>query len=116
MNLLTTYILKCSDNSYYTGVTNNLEKRFKEHQGGITLGSYTYTRRPLELKWYSEEMSANQAIALEKQIKGWSRKKKEALINNNWEELKKLAECINESSHKNHSSSPLTVTKDSSSN
>ena len=103
-------VLQCSDDSYYTGVTNNLERRLKEHQEGIYSSSYTHSRRPVILKWYSEAISPNQAIALEKQIKGWTRRKKEALINKNWDKLKEYAECMNESSYKNHPSSPLRVT------
>lgn len=110
MNQLRVYILQCSDESYYTGVTNDLERRLKEHQEGLNPTSYTHSRRPIVLKWYSELSSPSQAIALEKQIKGWTRKKKEALINNNWNKLKEHAECMNESSHKNHPSSSLRVT------
>lgn len=82
------YILQCSDNSYYTGVTNNLEKRFLEHQTGAIQTCYTFKRRPVVLKYSQQYHDILQAISLEKQIKGWSRRKKEALINSNWEELK----------------------------
>ena len=99
MRKLTVYILKCADDSYYTGVTNNLERRILEHQNGINKTAYTHPRRPIKLVWYSESMDANQAIELEKQIKGWSRKKKEALINQEWDKLKIYAKCNNESSH-----------------
>lgn len=51
------------------------------------------------LKWYSEDMSPDQAIELEKQIKKWSRRKKEALINGNWDLLKQYSICNNKSSH-----------------
>ncbi len=101
--------MECSDKSFYTGVTNDLERRLKEHQEGLNPNLYTHSRRPVILKWYSEAVDPHQAIALEKQIKGWTRKKKEALIDKNWAKLKEYAECMNESSHKNHSSSPLTV-------
>jgi putative endonuclease len=74
------YILKCSDDSYYTGVTNNLEKRFSEHQSGIIKG-YTSKRLPVRLVFSERLTDINQAIRFEKQIKGWNRKKKEALIN-----------------------------------
>ena len=111
MNLLTTYILKCSDNSYYVGVTNNIERRFKEYQEGINVGSYTHSRLPVVLKWGSEPMAPNQAIALEKQIKGWTRKKKEALINNNWDKLKEYAKCLNESSHVNYKPASTTLSR-----
>ena len=85
------YIILCADGSYYTGVTNNLEPRFKQHQSGYAPSSYTSSRLPLILVFSQEFNDIMQAIALEKQIKGWSRKKKEAFINNNWSELKSLS-------------------------
>ena len=100
------YILKCSDHSYYTGVTSELEKRFLEHQTGKHPESYTYKRRPVELVFQQEFKDVNEAIAFEKQVKGWSRKKKEAIINNNWESLKELSVC------KNSTSTTLSVTDD----
>ena len=91
MNLLNVYILKCNDNSYYTGVTNNIERRLYEHENGVNTTCYTFSRRPLMLVWHSESMDAIQAIELEKQIKGWRKSKKEALIAGNWDKLIKLA-------------------------
>ena len=85
------YIIKCSDDTYYTGVTSNLEKRFEEHKSGKHKDSYTYYRRPLELVFYAEFTDVNLAITIEKQIKKWSRVKKEALINGAYEELPNLA-------------------------
>jgi putative endonuclease len=93
------YILLCSDSSYYTGVTNNVYKRFKEHQEKKDPKSYTARRLPLELKYYRTFQYINDAIAYEKKIKRWSRKKKEALINGDFEKLKELAACKNDSSH-----------------
>ncbi len=98
------YILKCSDSSYYTGVTNSVERRFSEHQDGFDQACYTFKRRPLELVFVQEFMEIKEAIAFEKQLKGWSRKKKEAIIQDNWKLLKSLSECKNESSHKNYGS------------
>lgn len=94
------YILKCSDDSYYTGITNSLEKRIEQHNAGIDTNCYTFNKRPVQLMYYSYCYDVKQAIEKEKQIKGWSRKKKEALINENWELLKELAVCKNESSHR----------------
>lgn len=74
------YILRCNDGSYYTGVTNDYEKRFSEHQDGLDSGCYTFKRRPLELVYHAEFSEITDAIALEKRVKRWSRKKKEALI------------------------------------
>jgi putative endonuclease len=85
------YILKCSDNSYYTGVTNDLEKRVLEHQNGDDPKSYTYRKRPLKIVWYELYNDINQAIEKEKQIKGWTRKKKEALINGDFDLLIELS-------------------------
>ena len=84
------YILLCRDNSYYTGLTSNLEKRISEHKTGYYKG-YTKGRRPIELVWNSEEIPIQEAIYMEKQIKGWRRKKKEALIAGRWEELIELS-------------------------
>lgn len=82
------YILKCNDDSYYTGVTNDIEKRLREHNGDYAVSSYTFNRRPVQLVYCQQFNDIKQAIELEKQIKGWSRKKKEALINEDWEKLK----------------------------
>ncbi len=95
------YILKCADESYYTGITNNLERRFYEHQTGLNTNCYTFKRRPLELVYSTMFYDVLQAISFEKQIKGWTRKKKEALINGDWDKLKKHSECQNESHFKN---------------
>ena len=95
------YILKCVDNSYYTGVTNNLELRLFEHTNVRSVNSYTAERLPIELVFNPVFHSPMQAISFEKQVKGWSRKKKEALINDKWELLPVLAECKNESHFKN---------------
>ena len=85
------YILKCSDNTYYTGVTYSLDKRLLDHQSGTHKESYTYSRRPVVLMYYAEFTNVEMAIATEKQIKKWSKAKKEALINNQYDELPNLA-------------------------
>ena len=81
------YILKCSDNSYYTGFTNNLERRFAEHSSDKNKDCYTFDKRPLELVWFETFNDVLDAIAIEKKIKGWTRRKKEALINEDWDKL-----------------------------
>ena len=96
------YILLCSDKSYYTGVTNNIEKRFAEHCEGADTKAYTYRRRPLKLVFCEQFIDPKEAIDFEKQVKGWSRKKKEAVIADNWNRLKELAICKNETSHLNY--------------
>ncbi len=89
------YILECSDKTYYTGVTNNLERRFSEHSEGYNPKSYTHKRRPVKLLFSLEFRYINKAIAFEKQLKGWSRAKKQALIEGKFEDLKMLSECRN---------------------
>ena len=79
------YIVECKDWSYYIGITNDLQKRLCENNTGQDINSYTYSRRPVELKYFETFTEVNQAIAREKQIKGWSRKKKQALIAQNFE-------------------------------
>ncbi|MBI5370818.1 MAG: GIY-YIG nuclease family protein [Sphingobacteriales bacterium] len=85
------YILKCSDGLYYTGVTNDIERRLWEHNSGFSKTSFTYKRRPVELVYLEHFDDINKAIPREKQLKGWSRKKKEAMIAENWELVKELA-------------------------
>ncbi len=85
------YIVKCSDDSYYTGITNNIERRLFEHNGGINPKSYTYKRRPVKLVFLQEFTEPEMAIAKEKQIKKWTRRKKEALINGDYELLRELS-------------------------
>jgi len=85
------YILECSDGTYYTGITSNLTNRFTEHQSGKHQDSYTYLRRPVELVFNAEFTDINLAIETEKQIKKWSKAKKEALINGDYEKLPNLA-------------------------
>ena len=84
------YILRCADGSYYVGHTDDLEKRVAEHErGSITV--YTRKRRPLLLVLSAEFYTREEAKERERHIKGWSRAKKEALINGNWERLQRLA-------------------------
>lgn len=85
------YILRCSDNSYYTGSTTNLEQRISDHNTGRYKG-YTSSRLPVELLWTEEFTDIRDAIVLERQIKGWSRKKKEALMKNDFYAIHKLAQ------------------------
>jgi putative endonuclease len=87
MNQYYVYIVKCKDKSYYTGVTNSLERRIEEHNTGKERSAYTYNKRPVKLVWYEVFSDIEEAISTEKQIKGWSRRKKEAIINDEWEKL-----------------------------
>ena len=85
------YILKCSDGSYYIGVTNNLDRRLIEHNQGINKESYTFTRRPVELVFHEMFSDFNLAFEWETKIKKWSKAKKQALINGDFELLKVLS-------------------------
>jgi len=84
------YILRCGDGSYYTGQTDNLEKRIAEHQVGAG-EAYTSARRPVKLVFSQEFSSRDEAMVCERQIKGWSRKKKEAMMRGDWAEVSRLA-------------------------
>lgn len=74
------YIVECADGLYYTGVTNNLDRRMYEHNQGINSDCFTYKRRPVVLKYYEYYNHITNAIEREKQLKGWSRQKKGSLI------------------------------------
>ncbi|HEU4717909.1 MAG TPA: GIY-YIG nuclease family protein [Bacteroidia bacterium] len=91
MRKYSVYILKCADDSYYTGVTNNLRRRLREHVNASNEGSYTSERLPVELVWSENFRDVRVAIRREKQIKRWSRVKKEALIEGRVDDLKMLA-------------------------
>ncbi|WP_299895244.1 GIY-YIG nuclease family protein [uncultured Aquimarina sp.] len=91
MKLSYVYILKCNDDSYYTGVTSNLDQRLFHHHSGYYKGCFTHDRRPLELVYSCEFTDIQLAIDGEKQIKKWSRAKKTALINGDYEQLPNLA-------------------------
>jgi putative endonuclease len=84
------YILRCSDNSYYVGSTRNLERRMNEHASGFG-AAYTRARLPVELVFAEEYEHVHEAYEREKQIQGWSRKKREALIARHFGELPSLS-------------------------
>ena len=84
------YILKCSDGSFYTGHTDNLETRMAAHSAG-TVGGYTEQRRPVELVFSESFPTRLDALERERQIKRWSRVKKDALIRGDWAKLQRLA-------------------------
>jgi putative endonuclease len=94
-----TYILECSDGTFYVGMTNDLIKRFHQHQTGYNPNAYTYKRRPVALVYFVEYNQVLDAIAREKQLKGWSAQKKRALTLDEIDLLKKLSECRNETHH-----------------
>ncbi len=84
------YILKCSDGSYYVGSTNNLELRLEQHEIGNG-AKYTKKRLPIALVYTEEFEKIEDAYLREKQVQGWSRNKREALINNQLSELPNLS-------------------------
>ena len=85
-----TYILKCADGSYYVGSTIDLERRLAQHDAGEG-ARYTTIRRPVQLVWAHESHLVDDAFALEKKIQGWSRAKREALIEGRFDDLPGLS-------------------------
>ena len=93
------YILLCSDKTFYTGMTNDLERRINQHKSGYKKDGYTFERRPLKLVWNLQCTNPTEAIKIEKQIKGWSHRKKQALINENWKDLIEFSKNYSEYGH-----------------
>ncbi|MBI1286299.1 MAG: GIY-YIG nuclease family protein [Flavobacteriales bacterium] len=85
------YILECADGSYYTGITNDVDRRIAQHQAGNDPRAYTWNKRPVKLVYHQQFLDANDAIAFEKRVKGWNRKKKLALIEGRFGDLPGLA-------------------------
>lgn len=87
------YILECADRRYYVGTHRgeDLDVRVSQHNAGTYPDAWTYSRRPVKLVWADYYASAVQAIEVERQMKGWSRAKKEAVIRGEWSRLKMLA-------------------------
>jgi len=86
------YILRCADGSYYVGTTRkSLDDRLGEHNAGVYDG-YTAARRPVSVVFAQQFDTITDAVAAERQVKGWSRAKKEALINGAWDKLPELAQ------------------------
>ena len=88
------YILECSDKSYYVGSTTDLERRVNQHNAGEG-SEYTKRRLPVRLVYFEECFSIEEAFLREKQVQGWSRKKREALINNMHKNLPDLSKSNN---------------------
>ena len=95
MHLYYVYLLECSDNLIYTGITNNLSPRLVEHQKGNDSSAFTFHRRPVKLLFHQEFNDVLQAIYFEKKIKKWSAAKKRAIASENGQMLQILAECRN---------------------
>ncbi|QXP74272.1 GIY-YIG nuclease family protein [Tenacibaculum sp. HL-MS23] len=94
------YIIKCADGLLYTGMTNDINRRYEEHQKGLNKTCFTFKRRPLELIFKQVFNDVEQAIYFEKKIKQWSSKKKLALANKDFDMLGILSECRNATHHK----------------
>ncbi len=94
------YILLCNDNSLYVGITSDIERRVIEHNEGKYPDAFTHSRRPVTLVFCQDFTEPNQAIEYEKKIKKWSRAKKQALIDDNFNKLQELSECRNATHYK----------------
>jgi putative endonuclease len=86
------YMLSCADGSYYVGSAtgSDLNRRVSEHQSGIRPG-YTQLRRPVQLVWSKYFERITDAIAMERKLKGWSRAKKRALVEGDWNSVSRLS-------------------------
>ncbi len=82
--------MKCNDDSYYIGHTDNIEKRISEHESNA-YNCYTSSRLPIKVMYVQSFGSRGEALDSERQLKKWSRKKKEALIEENWSKVSLLA-------------------------
>jgi predicted GIY-YIG superfamily endonuclease len=90
-----TYLLHCADRSFYAGHTDDLDVRIGAHRSGLIKG-YTSKRLPVTLVWSDEFPTRYEALQAERQIKGWSRAKKLALIRGDWDFIRELARNSNE--------------------
>ena len=86
------YILECSNGTFYTGNTSNLDLRISQHISGYDHKAYTYNLRPVTLAWAQEFPTRTDALSVERQIKGWSHEKKQALIENNFEKIHQIVQ------------------------
>ena len=93
------YILRCSNGLYYTGSTTDIEKRMQQHQNGEG-ANFTKKHLPVELVFLEAFQRIDDAYFREKQVQGWSKKKKEALINAEENKLHELSECKNATNFK----------------
>jgi predicted GIY-YIG superfamily endonuclease len=85
------YVLLCRDGSFYVGVTSDVDVRVAQHAEGADRRHYTYSRRPLELVYTASFPTPDEAIRAEKQLKGWSRAKKAAMIRGDWQRIRELS-------------------------
>jgi putative endonuclease len=87
------YMVRCADESFYVGHTDNLEARLAAHEHGVFASCYTFERRPVKLVFCEAFPTREEALAMERRVKGWSRAKKKALINRDWKEISKLGKA-----------------------
>ncbi len=104
------FIVECSDKSYYVGITQDLYAEIERMNLGANPKCYTFNRLPLTLKFYEVFSDVREALAAQRQLRGWSRKKKEALFDRNWDRIIELAK--NRKDGSSTSSEPQTVTLD----
>jgi predicted GIY-YIG superfamily endonuclease len=88
--MFSVYILECADGSYYVGMTEHLERRLSQHDQAWFINSYTSSRLPVTLVWHAEFGSHDDAFRRERQIKGWSRAKKRALIRDDFVRIQRI--------------------------
>jgi putative endonuclease len=101
------YILECFDGSYYTGSTDDIAKRLWHYQQGVQSSSYTFSRRPVMLVWTSETVEHYyDALRWERQIKGWSRAKKQALIDGKFELIHEIVKVERKKREQDRKRSP----------
>ena len=92
MDIAFVYILRCADDSFYTGLTRRpIEARLSEHNAGEAVHCYTYPRRPVQLIYSEAHTRYDEAIAAERRIKGWSRAKKIALMRADYDALQRFS-------------------------
>ena len=85
------YMVFCRDGNYYIGMTNDVDNRVAQHNFGVDPDCYTFSRRPVVLVYSCSFSEVTEAIACEKQLKGWSRRKKAALARGDWDAVKRFS-------------------------
>jgi putative endonuclease len=91
VNAYYVYVIRCFDGTFYVGVTNNVDRRFWEHEQGLDPHCYTSRRRPLRLVHVAEFQWIQEAITYEKTLKKWSHRKKRALCDGAWKDVSRYA-------------------------
>jgi|JI9StandDraft_2_1071091.scaffolds.fasta_scaffold266675_2 putative endonuclease len=106
---LSIYIVECADGSYYTGVTNDVERRVAQHNDRQSTTGFTSKRLPVKLVFAQQFASPAEALAMEKRVKKWRREKKLALIQGRFEDLPKLAKTARHPSTSSAGGDPKRV-------